>query len=240
MRLALTAALLGASLVAAAPASAQDKKKPWKGGRIKFKREQGSAKDLKTKLEGLLKALQKRAVRKKASQPVKKPGDGKKNGGLTPPPKKKQPASKPAVDKADAPILKTLRSFAPTKLALKDAFRRPGLKTMGKKLLVSARKLFSGDVDAIVARLGIKPELEVVEVHSATTEDLLTMDIDTVAAKHFARALRRTARLLRPRYQWYAVVLKKPRSRKAGAQLQIWFHHKKRYVLLGRIWRLDK
>lgn len=133
-----------------------------------------------------------------------------------------------------------LKSLAPDEKALKDAFTEAGFKELGTELLEGATKLFSGETPEILERLGLKSDLETVEIFRASTEDLLTMESGSDAAREFASGLRRAARHLKPRYHWYCAVL---RSKVEGAQecrLQLFFHTEGRWVLLGRIWRLDE
>jgi hypothetical protein len=133
-----------------------------------------------------------------------------------------------------------LRSLAPDEKALKDAFTEAGYKELGAELLEGATKLFAGETPEILERLGLKPDLETVEVFKASTEDLLTMESGTDAAREFASGLRRTARLLEPRYHWYCAVLRSKVEGSPDCRLQLFFHSEGRWVLLGRIWRLDE
>ncbi len=133
-----------------------------------------------------------------------------------------------------------LRSLAPDEKALKDAFTEAGFKELGTELLEGATKLFAGETPEILERLGLKPDLETVEVFKASTEDLLTMESGTDAAREFASGLRRTARLLEPRYHWYCAVLRSKVEGGPDCRLQLFFHSEGRWVLLGRIWRLDE
>jgi hypothetical protein len=245
-------ALLGV-LCVLTPAFAQGEKAPpkpgkkgWKGGRVKFKRAQGSSKELEAKIKGFMKEL---AVR----YPMRKPGkDGKDGGGLTPPTPKK-PGEKPGKDgKKKDPLLELMRTWRPTKAVLEDAFTVEGLKAMGKTIRTSAKKLFAGDVKSISKRLGIRPDYKEVQVFGASSEDLVGMDLESVAGKEFAGGLKRTARFLKPRYHWYVVVLNRPKEVKAkdknkrpkldsaDARIQLWVFSGGHYRLLGRIWRLDK
>lgn len=133
-----------------------------------------------------------------------------------------------------------LRSLAPDEKALKDAFTEAGFKELGAELLEGATKLFAGETPQVLERLGLKPELETVEVFKASTEDLLTMEPGTDAAREFASGLRRTARHLKPRYHWYCAVLRSKAEGGPECRLQLFFHTEGRWVLLGRIWRLDE
>jgi len=133
-----------------------------------------------------------------------------------------------------------LRSLAPDEKALKDAFTEAGYKELGTELLEGATKLFAGETPEILERLGLKPDLETVEVFKASTEDLLTMESGTDAAREFASGLRRTARHLKPRYHWYCAVLRSKVEGSPDCRLQLFFHSEGRWVLLGRIWRLDE
>ena len=133
-----------------------------------------------------------------------------------------------------------LRSLAPDEKALKDAFTEAGYKELGAELLEGATKLFAGETPEILERLGLKADLETVEVFKASTEDLLTMESGTDAAREFASGLRRAARHLKPRYHWYCAVLRSKVEGSPDCRLQLFFHTEGRWVLLGRIWRLDE
>lgn len=133
-----------------------------------------------------------------------------------------------------------LRSLAPDEKALKDAFTEAGYKELGAELLEGATKLFAGETPQVLERLGLKPDLETVEVFKASTEDLLTMESGTDAAREFASGLRRAARHLKPRYHWYCAVLRAKAEGSPECRLQLFFHTEGRWVLLGRIWRLDE
>lgn len=169
-------------------------------GRVRFKREQGTAEALKGHLEATLAAL--------------RSGDA-------------------------AALGEKLNAFKPDDEALKEAFTEEGYKALAPKITESAPKLFSGQPAEIAARLGLKPEQSEVEVFMASTEDLLTMESGTDAAREFASGLRRTAQHLKPRFVWYCAVAKGKGPADEPARLQLFFFHKGRFVLLGRIWRID-
>lgn len=223
--------------------------KGWKGGRVKFKRTQGTAAELKAKFVAFQKELAARYPSLGKTPSKDKPKEGP---GLEPPGPKTPKTPEKDEPKKD-PVLETLRSFQPTKPALEDLLTRPGLEAMGRQIFKSGEKLFASDVPTICKRLKLRPELTEVEVFSATTEDLLTMDLESDAAREFASGLRRTARFLKPRYRWFVVVLNRPQAVKdkapapktpsldpADARLQLWGFSQGRYVLLGKIWRRDK
>src|SRR5690606_33650268 len=107
-----------------------------------------------------------------------------------------------------ASALEQLRAFAPDEAAVADAFRPVARDRVGPKLLAAAEKLFAGKTEEIAARLGIRPEHRVVKVHATTTEELIGMELGTVAAREFASGLRRVADGLQPHYTWYVVVLR--------------------------------
>jgi len=144
-----------------------------------------------------------------------------------------------------------LRAFAPNDDALKAAFTDEGHKALAPKIREGATPLFTGEPAEIARRLGLRPELESVEVFTASTEDLLTMDAGTDAAREFASGLRRAAQHLKPRFVWYCAVLKPkapaaedstqaaPATPAAAARLQLFFFHEGKFVLLGRVWRIE-
>ncbi len=222
----------------------------WKGGRYEVERAQGSAKELEERFAKLLAAL---AAEREGTAEAPAPGEGGADEGLGTPPAR----PKPAAGEAPAAALEQLRALAPDAAAVADAFRPVAHDRVAPKLLAAAEKLFAGKTEEIAARLGIRPEHRVVKVHAATTEELLGMELGTVAAREFASGLRRVADGLKPGYTWYVVVLRPeapkpeepldptdwdlpaPRDPKGVTRLQLFFHHEGRYVLLGRLWRME-
>lgn len=260
----------GLALVLAASAFAQGEPAPkatpgpgekgFKGGRVALKRDQGSAKELQAQLSALMKRLAQDYPKLGQGAAPKQPAEGGADeGGLSLPPARgprsdPQPAPTPGEAKPD-PVLQALRSFAPDKQALEDVLTLPGLKAVGKPIYKAARALFAKDVPTICAQLGVRPDYQVVAVHEASREQLLGMDVESEASRHFAGGLKRAASFLKPGYRAFVVTLdrtpeqkakdaqakdakaKAPRLDPADARLQVWVKSGKRYVLLGRIWR---
>jgi hypothetical protein len=139
-----------------------------------------------------------------------------------------------------AATAEVIKSFAPDEKAVKDALTDEGWKAIGPRIVEGAGRLFAGEPPQLLERLGLRPELEEVQVYKATTEELLAMELGTDAAREFASALRRTARLLKPRYHWYAAVLRPKGGDGEAARLQLFFHFEGRWVLLGRVWRAEE
>lgn len=222
----------------------------WKGGRYTVERAQGSAKELEERFAKLLAAL---AAEREAAAQAPAPASSDAGEGLGAPP----PRPRPAEGEASASALEQLRALAPDAAAVADAFRPVAHDRLAPKLLAAAEKLFAGKTEEIAARLGIRPEHRIVKVHAATTEELGGMELGTVAAREFASGLRRVADGLQPGYTWYVVVLRPeeaepeeprdptdwdlptPRDPKGVTRLQLFFHHEGRYVLLGRLWRME-
>lgn len=140
-----------------------------------------------------------------------------------------------------AALGEALRAMGPDEAALKDAFTDEGFKALGPRILERAPQLFAGEPAEIARRLGLRPELETVDVFTASTEDLQTMEFGTDAAREFASGLRRTAQHLKPRYVWYCAVLKAKGAAPDdhGTRLQLFFFRDGKFVLLGRIWRIE-
>ncbi|HBP19400.1 MAG TPA: hypothetical protein DEA08_16625 [Planctomycetes bacterium] len=268
-------ALLGLAL--AAPAAAQgspegEQAKPkaaepgpgekgFKGGRVALKRDQGSAKELQAQLTAFMKRLAQDHPKLGQAAPAGQ-AEQPKDDGLSLPPARRPATPSPSkgdaaegdAAKADA-TLGALRSFAPDKQALEDVLTLAGLKAVGKPIYKAARALFSKDVATICGRLGIRPDYQVVEVHEASREQLLGMDVESEASQHFAGGLKRAASYLKPGYRCFVVTLDRPPAQKAldaqtapketkrlrldpaDARLQVWVKSGKRYLLLGRIWR---
>lgn len=150
-----------------------------------------------------------------------------------------------ALKAGDAAALgEVLRAFQPNEAALRDAFTEDGFKALAPRLLERAPAIFSGEPAKIAERLNLRADQEQVTVFTASTEDLLTMEPGTDAAREFAGSLRRTAAHLKPRYVWYCAVLK-PTGPAAEdptqtARLQLFFFHEGKFILLGRIWRIEE
>lgn len=143
-----------------------------------------------------------------------------------------------------AALGEALRAFKPSEAALVDAFTEQGHKALAARILQSAPELFAGEPAKIAERLNLRPDLEQVEVFTATTEDLLSMEAGTDAAREFASGLRRTAEHLKKRYVWFCAVLR-PTGPAAedptkATRLQLFFFHEGKFVLLGRIWRIEE
>lgn len=253
----LVGALL-AVLLGALPAAAQQpdpNSEEWKGGRVKFAREQGSEAELREQLVALLAALgcpdpvgvedpDAEATPPEPAKPPKATPKPDGEGLPTPPPARpKDPApTPPAAAKPDPKAaLAALKKLAPTPAALQEVLGKDGNAALGEKVLAEASALFAGeDAAEIAKRLGLDPALRRVEVYRASTEDLLTMDYESAAAREFASALRRTARLLPARFHFYAVVLRRTPDDTQPVRLQLFVRAKDRYVYLGRIWKLDE
>ncbi|MGE0708503.1 MAG: hypothetical protein AB7N76_23270 [Planctomycetota bacterium] len=246
------------------PPAKQPGEKGFQGGQVAFKREQGSAAELEAQVKAFMKALAERFHMKgEGAKPEGQEGKEPKEGLTPPPPKKdaepededegKEPKEGAKEEETKDPLLATLRSWRPTKEVLEDVLTREGLEVMGRQIFGSAGKLFSGaHVKAICKRLGIRPDYQEVQVFQGSTEGLIAMDLESAEAREFAAGLKRTARLLKPRLQWFVVVLNRPKEQKekdkaqrpkldpADARLQLWVYSQGHYRLLGRIWRLDK
>lgn len=274
-RLAL-AALLGAAC--GAPALAQDPKEGAKSGeeaeapksgRQPFSRDQGSAAALEAEVKALLSELGKRYPdwsydASKAGIPVGGPSGGaaakeatpKKGGGLKPPPKTgpvvKGPEKTPE-EAAKDPLLQRLRALQPTKEALIDVLTVEGVLAIGKATYQVGKRTFApSEPKAIAENLGIHPSLSVVKVHQATTEELQTMEFESVSSIEFASGLRGVAQHLKPRYRFFVVTLDRPAEAKkkapmpegaidtVDARLQLFAKSGGKWVYVGRIWRLEK
>lgn len=135
-----------------------------------------------------------------------------------------------------------LTAMAPDEKVVDDAFAPDANQAIKQRLLEHSKALFAGEPQEVAKRLRLDPAYSEVIVYEATTEDLQSMEAETDAARHFAGGLRRAASLLRPRVKFYAVQLRKPESpeTEAGIRLQIFVHYEGRYVLLGKIWKLEE
>lgn len=134
-----------------------------------------------------------------------------------------------------------LAAMAPDEKAVEDALTPEGKQAIGQRLLEAAKPLFEGEPKAVAERMKLDPALSDVQVFSATTEDLLGMEPETDAATHFAGGLKRAARHLKPRVKFYAVLMRRPEApeTEGGVRLQLFVHFQGRYVLLGKVWRLE-
>lgn len=144
-----------------------------------------------------------------------------------------------AADKADE-VKKTLESLAPDEKVVEDVLTPEGKKALGEKLIASAKEALAGEPKEVAERLKLDPALSNVIVFSATTEDLASMEAETDAAMHFAGGLKRASRWLKPRYRFYAVVMRKPETEEGGNHLQLFVYSNERFVFLGKLWRLEE
>lgn len=253
-----------------APPKAEDAPK---SGRQAFKRDQGTSAELAKHVQGVLAELGKRYPdwrydASKAGTPVGGPSSGSATptketpktpgGGLRPPPTKGPVAKGPASTRtpeevAKDSLLQTLRGWQPTKEALIDVLTLDGIKAIGKSTYKIGKRTFAADEPrAIASALGIHPSLSGVKVYRASTEELLSMELETVSATEFASGLRDVARYLKPRYQFYVVTLDRPEAEKkkaplpkgaidtVDARLQLFAKSGKTWIYVGRIWRLEK
>ncbi|MBL4846078.1 MAG: hypothetical protein JKY65_11170 [Planctomycetes bacterium] len=240
-----------------------DQTKPFKHGLKPFKRDQGTSADLAKHVKGILAALGKRYPNwpydpaKGAPAPKVKTPPKAGGGGLKPPtpkgPKRPAPTTRTAEEIAKDTLLQTLRGWTPSKEALVDVLTNEGILSIGKKIYKQGKRTFEHDEPrAIADALGLHPSLTEVKVFTASTEDLLTMELETVSASEFASGLRDLARHLKPRYRFYVVVLnrteveKKKRPAPAGSldsadlRLQLFALSGGKWIYVGRIWRLDQ
>lgn len=231
--------------------SPRDAKAP--EGRVPFKREQGSSEALAAELKQLLTDLGKRYPELPYPAAGAASASGQFGGLKAPSP---APEVRPPQDRAEQerqdPLLARLSAWRPTKAALGDVLSEEGVRAIGKAIYVRGRARFrAGDPGLIARELGLHPSMSEVQVFSASTEELATMESGTVAAREFASGLRGMTQFLKPRYQFYVVVLNRPEAAKAkqpkpkdaldpaDARLQLFVHSGKGFVYLGRIWRLE-
>lgn len=259
--LALTLALAGS-------ASAQDEDPAKTGkassddtkggeGRVPFKREQGTCAALEAQFKQILAALGQRYPDLPYPSPTQTAGPD--SGGLKRPGGEKPAATTPpdaeqrAEQERKDPLLASLRAWRPTKEALVDVLTPEGLRALGKVVYTRGRVRFApSDPRQIAQSLGLHPSMSEVQVFSASSEELATMESGTVSAKEFASGLRGLAQYLKPRYQFYVVVLDRPAAEKArnpkpkdaldsaDARLQLFVHSGQGFVYLGRLWRLPE
>ncbi len=131
-----------------------------------------------------------------------------------------------------------LAAWRPDAEAARDLLRGGPDGALGKAALAEAEVTFAGAPAEVAARLGLRPDLTEVEVFEAWTEDLATMQPESVAAREFASGLRWVAKHLPERYRWYVVALR-PKGSDEAVRLQVFAYSGKRWVYLGRLWRLD-
>jgi len=243
-----------------------------KSGRQPFSRDQGSTAELAGEIKAVLAALKTRYPdwrydTSKAGTPVGGPSGGsaapkeapKKTGGLQPPPKKgpvvkgPTPGERSAEEVEKDTLLKRLRAWRPTKEALIDVMTPEGVWDIGKSTYKVGKRTFGPDEPrAIAENLGIHPSLSEVKVYQATSEELQTMEFESVSAIEFASGLRGVAQHLKPRYRFYVVTLDRPAKAKESApmpkgaidsvdaRLQLFAKSGGKWIYVGRIWRLEK
>lgn len=134
-----------------------------------------------------------------------------------------------------------LRSLVPNKEAVEAALTKEGFEALGGKVQAHAKEIFGAGPQAALEKLGITPEFRKVDVFSATTEDLKSMEAETTAAREFASGLRTCADHLKPATTFYCARLY-PRGAEddpqAGVRLQLFYMHEDRFVYLGPLWKL--
>ncbi len=244
-----------------------------KSGRQPFSRDQGSVQELTGEVQAVLAELKKRYPDwrydlSKAGTPVGGPSGGaatpketpkKTGGGLQPPPQKgpvvkgPSPSERSPEEVEKDTLLQRLRAWAPTKVALIDVMTVEGVFAIGKSTYTVGKRTFGPDEPrAIAENLGIHPSLSEVKVYQATTEELQTMELETVSAIEFASGLRGVAAHLKPRYRFYVVTLDRPAKEKeqapmpkgaidsVDARLQLFAKSGGKWIYVGRIWRLEK
>ena len=131
-----------------------------------------------------------------------------------------------------------LAAWRPDAEVVRDLLRGGPDGPLGKAALAEAEVTFAGAPAEVAARLGLRPDLAEVEVFEAWTEDLATMQPESVAAREFASGLRWIAKHLPARYRWYVAVLR-PKGSDEAVRLQVFAFSARRWVYLGRLWRLD-
>ncbi|MEZ6187079.1 MAG: hypothetical protein R3F62_18975 [Planctomycetota bacterium] len=143
-------------------------------------------------------------------------------------------------EKADT-ANEALRSLIPSKGAVEAALTKEGFAALGGAIQASSKETFGSGPEQALKHLALSPELRKVDVFSATTEDLLSMETETTAAREFASGLRTVAAHLKPGETFYCAHLY-PRDAKddprAGTRLQVFFFHEDRFVYLGPLWKL--
>lgn len=132
-----------------------------------------------------------------------------------------------------------LAALAPDEKVVEDILTPEGKKAIGEKLVAAAKEALAGEPKEVAERLKLDPTLSNVVVFSASTEDLMSMEAETDAAMHFAGGLKRASRWMKPRYRFYAVVLRKPEAEEGGNHVQLFVYSQERFVFLGKVWRLE-
>lgn len=134
-----------------------------------------------------------------------------------------------------------LAGWKPTQEALAAVLTEEGQAALGEKLLAQAEETFKGTPAEIAERLGLDVTKLHVTVFTSSTEGLESMDQGSIAALHFAAALRHTSRLFQKQKQFYSVMMLEPEAPEdaTGSYLQVFVHTKAGFVYLGKLWRLD-
>jgi len=141
-------------------------------------------------------------------------------------------------------VSETLRTLIPGKAAVEAALTKEGFAALGGKIQSYAKETFSAGPKSALEKLGVTEDLRRVKVYSATTEDLQSMEVETVAAREFAGGLRNVANHFKP-YQTFYCAHMVPRSAEeddaqAGTRLQLFYFHEGRFVYLGPVWKFQK
>ena len=123
---------------------------------------------------------------------------------------------------------------ARTKKALKDGIAPDTLRQ-----ILEMQKKFGGGVDEGVTKVA-RPAQTEVQVHGATTEEIMRYREGSVAYKEFPGGTKRVAeQALRPGMTFYEVEYLEP-GKKAGMKYHLLYWDGKQWSMLGPVWRVFK
>lgn len=127
--------------------------------------------------------------------------------------------------------------FLPDDDDIKLALRK-NTKRSFKKIAELHRKFIPKDDAAAANIFGRRPEQSEIQIHAATTEELIRYRKDSPAVREFPESVQKIARqILRPKTTFYEVEFLEPGHSK-GMKYHLFFYNGKNWKMLGPVWRV--
>ena len=142
-----------------------------------------------------------------------------------------------SIEKGDTARAAALtRGVMPDEAALKKAFRDDAPADFPAKVLGMIERVMPRDDGKVAHMLGVRPGWTEVLVHGATTEDIAS---GAPAASEFPGGAKKMAEtVLRPGMMFYEVERREPGAER-GNRLDLFFFDGSRWVMLGKLWRIQ-
>jgi hypothetical protein len=130
------------------------------------------------------------------------------------------------------------RSLVPDEARLRKAFKdNPPSNAMPRTLAFYRQKLPPTD-QGLAQILAARPNQTEVQVHGATTEELIQYAPDSVAYKEFPGGARTVAQqMLRPGMTFYEVEFLEP-GKDAGMKFHLFYWDGQQWAMLGPLWQM--